>query len=301
MRRRSCRTGSGAGGLPPCGAGRRSILEYAGKKNTDGDIAYYMENLHSHTCAANSIWNARRALADMMAPVVRRIIDELGRAPYLMVDETPYPYKKGTAYVWVVRTGTASLVVPAAGRAGANAPEFLKELRHMPVVDGYAVYYRLFDVIQRCRSHMLLKAEEVHIRCKEPARKAAYVKLYHRLCSIHRWAKDIAGATPYPGGADARTCLDLERGVSLAGCALRRAVRVVVPGGLWHSGGGGAQNPPRAPGGEGRLCPRRKSPVVDVLHHFFGQPEGGAKGALSRPPSQLGRRNAPGRTVSGGP
>lgn len=191
------------------------ILEYTGKKNTDGDIAYYMENLHGHTCAANSVWNARRALADMLAPVVRRIIDELRRAPYLMIDETPYPYKKGTAYVWVVRTDTASLVVPAAGRAGANAPEFLNELRHMPVVvDGYAVYYSLFDVIQRCWAHILLKAEEVHIRCKDPAQSAVYMKLYHRLCNIHRRAKGIAGATLYSGGADARTCLDLEREVA---------------------------------------------------------------------------------------
>lgn len=190
------------------------ILEYAGKKNTDGDIAYYIKNLHRHACADNSVWNARRALAGLLAPTIRRIIDELKRAPYLMIDETPYPYRKGTAYVWVVRTDTASLVVPAAGRAGANAPEFLGDLRHMPVVvDGYAVYYNMFDVIQRCWAHVLLKAEEAHIRCKDPARKATYMRLYHRLCNIHRRAKDIAGATLHSGGADARTCLDLEREV----------------------------------------------------------------------------------------
>ena len=190
------------------------ILEYAGKKNTDGDIAYYMKNLHRHSCADSTVWNARRALADLLEPVVRRIIDEMKRAPYLMIDETPYPYRKGTAYVWVVRTDTASLVVPAAGRAGANAPAFLEGLRHMPVVvDGYVVYYNMFDVIQRCWAHILLKAEEVYIRCKDPARKATYMKLYHRLCNMHRRAKGIAGATLHCGGADARTCLDLEREV----------------------------------------------------------------------------------------
>ena len=68
------------------------ILEYAGKKNTDGDISYYMENLHSRTCTSNSVWNARRALADMLDPAIQRIIDELERAPYLMIDETPYLY-----------------------------------------------------------------------------------------------------------------------------------------------------------------------------------------------------------------
>lgn len=111
-----------------------------------------------------------------------------------------------------MRTDTASLVVPASGRASANAPDFLKELQHMPVVvDGYAVYYGMFDVIQRCWAHALLKSEEAHIRCKDPAQKATYMKLYHRLCNIHQKAKGIARATTPTGGADARTCLDLER------------------------------------------------------------------------------------------
>ena len=96
------------------------ILEYVCKRNTDGDTADYLERLNKHKCSANSIWNARKAMAAVLAPTIRRIIDELKKAPFLMIDETPYPYKKKKGYVWVVRTDTASLVMPAPGRSGPS-------------------------------------------------------------------------------------------------------------------------------------------------------------------------------------
>ena len=190
------------------------ILEYACKKNTDADVAYYLEKLNGRKCSPNSIWNARKALAAVLAPAIRQIIEELKKAPYLIIHETPYPYKKKKAYVWVVRTDTATLVMPAPGRGGEHAPPFLHELRHMPVVvDGYVVYDHIFAVIQRCWAHILLKAEEAYIRCKDQSLKEVYKELHHRLANMHRRAKKIAKATAPAGGADIRTCLDLEREV----------------------------------------------------------------------------------------
>ena len=154
-------------------------------------------------------------MAAILAPTIRLIIDELKKAPFLMIDETPYPYKKKKAYVWVVRTDTAALVVPAPGRGTPCAPLFLHELRHMPVVvDGYAVYKGLFNVIQRCWAHVLLKSEEAYIRCKDPAAKEVHKELYHRLCNIHRRAKKIAESTAHLGGANTHTCLELEKEVA---------------------------------------------------------------------------------------
>ena len=81
----------------------------------------------------------------------------------------------------------------------------------MPVVvDGYVVYDGIFAIIQRCWAHILLKAEEVYIRCKDRSFQQVYRDLYHRLCNIHRKAKKIAADTAHLGGADAQTCQDLQ-------------------------------------------------------------------------------------------
>ena len=95
------------------------------------------------------------------------------------------------------------------------APSFLHELRHMPVVvDGYVVYDGLFAAVQRCWVHILLKSEEAYIRCDDPAAKEVHKELYHRLCNIHRRAKDIAAGTAHLGGANTHTCPELEREVA---------------------------------------------------------------------------------------
>ena len=91
------------------------ILEYAGRRSTDGDIAYYMERLYRYLCSINSVWNARQAIARVLEPAVERIKEELKKAPFLMLDETTYRYRKKRIYVWVVRTDTATMVVPAMG------------------------------------------------------------------------------------------------------------------------------------------------------------------------------------------
>ena len=70
------------------------ILEYAGKKNTDDDIAYYLKVLNRYKRGATTIWNARKALAGMLAPTIQLIVEELKKAPFLMLDETKYRYKK---------------------------------------------------------------------------------------------------------------------------------------------------------------------------------------------------------------
>ena len=59
----------------------------------------------------------------MLAPTIEIIVEELKKAPFLMIDKTSYRYKKKDAYVWAVRTDTATLVMPAPGRGSACAPE----------------------------------------------------------------------------------------------------------------------------------------------------------------------------------
>ena len=132
----------------------------------------------------------------------------------------PSRYWFSGACGWVVRTDTATLVVPAMGRGEIHMPGFLKQLSHIPVVvDGYSVYTGTFRTRQRCWAHILLKAEEAYIRCKDPARKKVYLKLYHRLRNIHRKAKRIAEATAPTGGAGTDVCLRLEREAALIAAA----------------------------------------------------------------------------------
>ena len=65
--------------------------EYAGRKNTGADTAYCLEDLNGRKCSPYSVWNARRAPAAVLAPAVRQMMEDLKKAPYLIMYETPYP------------------------------------------------------------------------------------------------------------------------------------------------------------------------------------------------------------------
>ena len=60
------------------------IDEYAGNKNTDGDVATYFGHLYGFGVASTAIWNARKALAGL-----------LGKA-YSYYSDTPKPVPRKT-------------------------------------------------------------------------------------------------------------------------------------------------------------------------------------------------------------
>ena len=182
----------------------KHILVYTTRRATDSDIAYYFSRLYGKIVSHNSIWNARKALSLVLAPIIQYILEEFRKAKFLQIDETTYRYRKKRIYVWVIRCDTATLIVPRLGRGADDIYPYVKDLLDKPVVvDGYSVYPGLFSVIQRCWSHILRDAEDV---CINDKKNPLYKELYHKLNVIFRKAKRIAKDTAVYGGAAMHTC-----------------------------------------------------------------------------------------------
>ena len=90
--------------------------------------------------------------------------EDLKRARFIQIDETPYRYRKRQGYVWVIRTDTVCMVLALTGRGNDDILPFVGDLLDKPVtVDGYSVYLSLFGTLQRCWAHILRDAEDVCI------------------------------------------------------------------------------------------------------------------------------------------
>ena len=88
-------------------------------------------------------------------------LEELKKARYIQLDETPFKYRKRKAYVWVIGV---CMILALSGRSCNDILPFVKDLLDKPVtVDGYSVYVSLFHTRQRCWAHILRDAEGVCI------------------------------------------------------------------------------------------------------------------------------------------
>ncbi len=124
--------------------GRKALgimVRLGGKKCVDADIAEIFGDVFGFPTGETTIWNARRAAADLLDPTIHFILEELKKAKFLGIDETPYSVNGERGYVWVVRTDRATLVLAMPTRAGAVIAEHMAELLHIPVTtDGYSPY-----------------------------------------------------------------------------------------------------------------------------------------------------------------
>ncbi|MCE2509091.1 MAG: transposase, partial [Nitrosopumilaceae archaeon] len=132
------------------------------------------------------------------------ILEELKRARFIQIDETPYRYRKRKGYVWVIRTDTVCMVLALSGRGNDDILPFVGDLLDKPVtVDGYSVYLLLFGTLQRCWAHILRDAEDV---CISHPKIPHYRDLCRSLKMIFHRAKGVAACTAADGGAHVDTC-----------------------------------------------------------------------------------------------
>ena len=182
----------------------RHILVYSTRRSTDSDIAYYFDSLNGAAVSHVSIMNARRAISVVLEPTMQYIQEELKKARYIQLDETPFKYRKRKAYVWVIRTDRVCMILALSGRSCNDILPFVKDLLDKPVtVDGYSVYVSLFHIRQRCWAHILRDAEGV---CISNPKIFHYRALYRDLKSIYHRAKNVAAAAAASGGADMDVC-----------------------------------------------------------------------------------------------
>ncbi len=185
----------------------RHILVYATRRSTDSDIVYYFDRLNKAHASPNSILNARHSISVVLEPSMQYILDELKKARFIQLDETPFKYRKRKAYVWVIRTDRVCMILALSGRGNDDILPFVKDLLDKPItVDGYSVYLSLFSTLQRCWAHILRDAEDV---CISHPKSQYYLDLYRSLKSIFHRAKEVAAATAAAGGADMGICREM--------------------------------------------------------------------------------------------
>ncbi len=177
------------------------ILEYYAKRSTDSTISYYFRALYGFSVSANAVWNARRAIRNLLGAAYDGILERISRAAFVQFDESVIRMNGKRGYVWLATTGDATYIVAAPSRAAAVLELHFGGLLGMPAVtDGY-VAYGMLPVRQRCWAHILREAEKYAVR-----NGGDDLSCYRRLLSMYRRIKSRESA-------DGAECLNLERAV----------------------------------------------------------------------------------------
>ena len=177
------------------------ILEYYAKRSTAKTIAYYFDVLYGFGISPNTIWNARKALRDLLEGQYKSIMDTMSQAPHIQMDESWIKINGKKGYVWLATVMDATYIVVNPSRSAVVLDLHFSRLYDIPVVvDGYAAYNR-FAIKQRCWVHLLCEAEKLAIR-----RGGNDLCQYDRLLKMYNGIKKM-------DRADAAQCRDLEKHV----------------------------------------------------------------------------------------
>ena len=157
--------------------------------------------LYGFALSQNTVWNARRAIRDLLEGTCRDILDHISEAPFMQLDESPIRMNGRRGYIWLATVRDATYVVATPNRAAAVLDLHFGSILGVPAVsDGY-VAYDMLPVRQRCWVHLLREAEECAIRNGK-----SDISRYCRLLSVCRAVKGRESA-------DSSECLSMERAV----------------------------------------------------------------------------------------
>ena len=177
------------------------VEEYYAKRATDETTSYFFKALYGFAVSPNTVWNARKALKNLLKGTYGEILNHIAEATFVQFDESVFKMNGRKGYVWLVTVEDATYLVAAPSRAAAVLDLHFGKLPGIPVVsDGYAVH-DIFPVRQRCWAHILREAEKMAIR-----NGGNDLSCYRRLLSLYKRIKGRESA----GSAE---CLDLERAV----------------------------------------------------------------------------------------
>ena len=175
------------------------VEEYYAKRGTDKTIAHFFRALYGFDISPNTVWNARRALKDMLKDTYGKILDHNAEAAFLQFDESVFKMNGRKGCVWLATVKDTTYLVAAPSRGAAVPDLHFGRLLGIPAVsDGYPVY-DVFPVRQRCWAHILREAEKLAIR-----NGGGDLSCYRRLLSLYGRIKDTESAC-------SAECLDLER------------------------------------------------------------------------------------------
>ena len=210
--------------IPGTSLGSRSlgfVEEYYAKRATDETIAYFFKVFYGFGMSPNTVWNARKALKNLLKGAYGEILDHIAEAPFVQFDEGVFKMNGRRGYVWLVTVGDATYLVAAPSRGAAVLDLHFGRLLGIPLVsDGYPVY-DIFPVRQRCWVHILREAE------KYAARNGGNdLACYRRLLSFYRRSQGHGVCrlrrVPGPGEGRAADSRRLRGGSQVSGERLRK-------------------------------------------------------------------------------
>ena len=177
------------------------IEEYYSGRCTHRTISYFFEVLYGFAISQNAVWNARKAIRDLLEGTYKEILDHIAEAPFVHMDESPIRMNGRQGYVWLATIWDATYIVAAPSRAAAVLDMHFGRILGVPVVsDGYVVC-NMLSIRQRCWVHLLCEAEEYAIRNGK-----SDISCHCRLLSVYRSIKGRESA----GSSE---CISPERAV----------------------------------------------------------------------------------------
>ena len=190
-------------GAPPPGApdiegmclGAVALARFVGlypARGVDRETAELLERLYGFETGANSLWNARRAVARRLGPFVEVLEDLMPASGCVHVDETGCPRADcgGKGHAWAASCPWAAMIIFHRPRSGDI---FDGALRFLPgavaVVDGCVAYGEVFREIRRCWRHIVDNPRAAAARAAG-AEAGTVRALYGRLCGLYGRIRD---------------------------------------------------------------------------------------------------------------
>ena len=155
-------------------------------RGVDRETAGLLERLYGFETGANSLWNARKAVARRLEPFVE-MLEDLLASGCAHVDETGCPRADcgGKGHAWAASCPWAAMIIfhrPRSGDIFDGALRFL--LGAVAVVDGCVAYGEVFREIRRCWRHIVDNPRAAAARAAG-AEAGTVRALYGRLCGLY--------------------------------------------------------------------------------------------------------------------
>ena len=160
-------------------------------RGVDRETAELLERLYGFETGANSLWNARRAVARRLEPFVE-MLEDLLASGCAHVDETGCPRADcgGKGHARAASCPWAAMIIfhrPRSGDIFDGALRFL--LGAVAVVDGCVAYGEVFREIRRCWRHIVDNPRAAAARAAG-AEAGTVRALYGRHCGLYGRIRD---------------------------------------------------------------------------------------------------------------
>ena len=93
------------------------VEEYYAKRATDETTSYFFKALYGFAVSPNTVWNARKALKNLLKGTYGEILNHIAEAAFVQFDESVFKMNGRKGYVWLVTVEDATYLVAAPSRA----------------------------------------------------------------------------------------------------------------------------------------------------------------------------------------